>query len=106
MFGGQICVLMGSVVLLLFVPVLRCMISAKSNLFNNFMLLIMFKIFYVHFYRPMAIFVVCYTSLVVSVAIFTQWHKMLKKSIIPLPWNKSCWIYKLEVLNLRKFIFS
>ena len=67
MFGGQICVLMGLVVLLLFVPVLRCMISTKSNLFNNFVLLIMFKIFYVHFYRPMAIFVVCYTSLVVSV---------------------------------------
>ena len=53
MFGGQICVLMGLVVLLLFVPVLRCMISIKSNLFNNFVLLIMFKIFYVHFYRPM-----------------------------------------------------
>ena len=90
MFGGQICVLMGLVVLLLFVPVLRCMISKKINLFNNFVLLIMFKIFYDHFYRPMAIFVVCYTSLVVSVTIFTQWHKMLKKSIIPLPWNKSC----------------
>ena len=90
MFGGQICVLMGLVVLLLFVPVLRRMISTKSNLFNNFVLLIMFKIFCVHFYRPMAIFVVCYTSLVVSVTIFTQWHKMLKKSIILLPWNKSC----------------
>ena len=90
MFGGQICVLMGLVVLLLFVPVLRCMISTKSNLFNNFVLLIMFKIFYVHFYRPMEIFVVCYTSLVVSVTIFTQWHKMLKKSIILLPWNKFC----------------
>ena len=90
MFGGQICVLMGLVVLLLFVPVLRCMISTKSNLFNNFVLLIMFKIFFAHFYRPMAIFVVCYTSLVVSVTIFTQWHKMLKKSIILLPWNKSC----------------
>ena len=51
---------------------LRCMISTKSNLFNNFVILIMFKIFYVHFYRPMAIFVVCYTSLVVSVTIFTQ----------------------------------
>ena len=85
MFGGQICVLMGLVVLLLFVPVLRCMISTKSNLFNNFVLLIMFKIFYVHFYRPMSIFVVCYKSLVVSVTIYTQWHKMLKKSIIPLP---------------------
>ena len=73
MFGGQICVLIGLVVLLLFVPVLRCMISTKCNLlFNNFVLLIMFKIFYVHFYRPMAIFVVCYTSLVVSVTIFTQ----------------------------------
>ena len=79
MFGGQICVLMGLAVLLLFVPVLRCMISTKSNLFNNFVLLIMFKIFNVHFYRPMAIFVVCYTSLVVSITIFTQWHKMLKK---------------------------
>ena len=43
MFGGQICFLMGLVVLLLFVPVLRCMISTKSNLFNNFVLLIMFK---------------------------------------------------------------
>ena len=53
MFGGQICVLMGLVVLLLFVPVLRYMISTISNLFNNLMLLIMFKIFYVHFYRPM-----------------------------------------------------
>ena len=41
MFGGQICVLMGSVVLLLFVPVLRCMISTKSNLFNNFVLLML-----------------------------------------------------------------
>ena len=90
MFGGQICVLMGLVVLLPFVPVLRCMISTKSNLFNNFILFIMFKIFYLHFYMPMAIFVVCYTSLVVSVTIFTQWHKMLKKSIILLPWNKSC----------------
>ena len=76
MFGGQICVLMGLVVLLLFVPVLRCMISTKSNVFNNFVLLIMF---YVHFYRSMEIFVVCSTSLVVSVTIFTQWHKMLKK---------------------------
>ena len=90
MFGGQICVLMGLVVLLPFVPVLRCMISTKSNLFNNFVLLIMFKIFYVHFYRHVVIFVVCYTSLVVSVSIFFQWHKMLKKSIILLPWNKSC----------------
>ena len=90
MFGGHICVLMGFVVLLLFVPVLRCMISTKSNLFNKFVLLIMFKIVYVHFYRPLPIFVVCYTSLVVSVTIFTQWHKMLKKSIILLPWNKSC----------------
>ena len=76
---------MGLVVLLLFVPVLRCMISTKSNLFNNFVFLIMFKIFYVLFYRLMAIFVVCYTSLVVSITIFTQWHKMLKKSIILLP---------------------
>ena len=49
MFGGQICVLMGLVVLLRFIPVLRCMISTKSNLFNNFVLLIMFKVFYVHF---------------------------------------------------------
>ena len=86
MFGGQICV----VVLHLFIPVLRCMISTKSNLFNKFVLLIMFKIFYVHFYMPMAFFVVCYTSLVVSVTISTQWHKMLKKIIILLPWNKSC----------------
>ena len=85
MFGGQICVLMGLVVLLLFVPVLRCMISTKSNLFNNFVLLIMFKIFYVHFYRPMAIFVVCYTSLVVSVTIFTHWHKKLKKVLFCFP---------------------
>ena len=48
-------------------------------------LLIMFKIFYVHFYRPMAIFVVCYTSLVVSVTIFTHWHKMLKKVLFCFP---------------------
>ena len=89
MFGCRICVLMGVVVLHLFIPVLRCMISTKSNLFNKFVRLIMFKIFYVHFYMPMAIFVVCYTSLVVSVTISTQWHKMLKKSIILLPWNKS-----------------
>ena len=79
MFGGQICVLMGLVVLLLFFPVLRCMISTKSNLFNNFVLLIMFKIFYVLFHRPVAIFVKCYASLVVSVTILTRWHKMLKK---------------------------
>ena len=51
---------------------LPCTISTKSNLFNNFVLLIMFKIFYVHFYRPMAIYMVCYTSLVVPVTIFTQ----------------------------------
>ena len=55
------------------------MISTKSNLFNNFALLIMFEIFYVHFHRPVAIFAMCYTSFVVSVTIFTQWHKMLKK---------------------------
>ena len=74
MFGGQICVLMGVVVLLLFIPFLRCMI-----LFNNSVIRIMCKIFYVHFYRLMAIFMVCYISLVVSVAIFTQWNKMPKK---------------------------
>ena len=85
MFGGQICVLMGLAVLLLFVPVLRCMISTKRNLFNNFVPLIMFKIFYVHFYRPMAIFVVCYTSLVVSVTIFYPMAQDAKKSIILLP---------------------
>ena len=73
MFGGQIFVLMGLVVLLLFVPVLRCMLSTKSNVFNNFLLLVMFKIYYVHFYRPMGgNFVVYYKSLVVSVTIFTQ----------------------------------
>ena len=90
MFGGQICVLMGLVVLLLFVPVLRCMILTKSNLLHYFVLLIMFKIFYVHFYRPMAIFVVCYTSLVVSVTIFYPMAQDAKKSSILLPWNKSC----------------
>ena len=79
MFGGQICVLMGPVVLFLFISFLRCMISTKSHLFNNFVLLIMCKIFYVHFYRLMAIFGVCYISLVVSVTIFTQWNKMQKK---------------------------
>ena len=49
----------GLVVLLLFIPFLRCMISTKSQLFNNFVLFIMCKIFYVNFYRLMAIFVVC-----------------------------------------------
>ena len=85
MFGGQICVLMGLVVLLLFIPFLRCMISTKSHLFNNFVLLIMCKIFNVHFYRLMAIFVGCYISLVVSVTIFTQWKKMQKKVLICFP---------------------
>ena len=81
---------MGLVVLLLFVPVLRCMISTKSNLFNNFVLLIMFKIFYVHFYRPMAIFVVCYS---ITCSVRNHFYPMAqdaKKSIILLPWNKSC----------------
>ena len=79
MFGSQICVLLGLVVLLLFIPALRCMILTKCHLFNDFVLLIMFKIFHVHFYRLMAIFVVCYISFVVSVTMFTQWHKMPKK---------------------------
>ena len=85
MFCGQICVLMGLVVLLLFIPVLRCLISTKSNLFNNFVLLIMFKIFYVHFYRPMTIFVVCYTSLVVSVTILPNGARWQKKGLFCFP---------------------
>ena len=85
MFGGQICVLTGLVVLLLFIPFLICMISIKSHLFNNFELLIMCKIFYAHFYRLMAIFVVLYISLVVSVTIFTQKNKMQKKVLFCFP---------------------
>ena len=88
MYGCQICVLMDLVVLLLFVSVLRCMLSTKSNVFNNFVLLIIFIIFYVHFHKLMAIFVVCYTSLVVSVTILSNGTRCLK-SIILLPWNKS-----------------
>ena len=84
MFFGQVCVLLGLLVLLLFVSFLTCIISTKSHFFNNFVLLIMFKIFifYVHFYRLIAIFMVSYNSFVVSVTFFTQWHKMPKNSIL------------------------
>ena len=59
----------------------------EIHLFNNSVLFVMFKIFHVHFYRLMAIFMVCYMPLLVSVTIITQWYKMLKKyySAPPLP---------------------
>ena len=74
MFGGQICVLMDLVVLFLFVPVLRCIILTKSKfsfllLFNNFVLLITFKIFYIHFLQAYGNFCDVLSSLVVSVTI-------------------------------------